>query len=170
VNDINFCPACGKELSAGTAYCPACGNNINGQPAYSGQAESEKRKNIERTKMAAVLLLITAFLSITSGLWLYYNSADFINGLIDTYPEFTDMLSSMTAIMEVSGLLCAVAGFISIAVAWLAFKRKVWDLTVVLCVIVAVLGNLLLGLIALWLIWKAKPVFEGNDQAQNVYR
>jgi len=170
MNDLNFCPACGKNLPVGATYCPACGNSLNGQSASSGYAEFEKGKNIDRTKIATALLLISAATAIIGGLWLYFNATGFMDQFIDAYPQYKDMFSGWTSIIKVSGLISVIAGVISIVAAWLAFKRKAWDVTVILCIIVALLGNLLFGLIALWLIWKARPVFEVKDKTQGIYR
>ena len=162
MDDLNFCPACGKDLPPGTAYCPMCGARLNDIGAPRSQAPADVKKNGERVKIAAVLLIITAVISITSGIYLYLHAADFVDSLVNMFPAGTfsaEMINSLEGTLQVSGLLSVIGGMVAVITAALALKRRMYTFTIILCIVATLLGNFIIGLIALYLIHKAKPAF-----------
>jgi len=162
MDDLNFCPTCGKDLPPGTAYCPMCGAHLSDAGAPKAQSPADEKKNGDRIKIAMVLLIITAAVSFVSGIYLYLNAADFVDTLVNMFPAGTfsaDMINSLEGSLQLSGLLSIIGGIVAAITAVLAYKRRMYSLTIILCIVAALIGNLILGIIALYLIHKAKPAF-----------
>ena len=164
--DLNFCPSCGKELPSGATYCPQCGNSMGGPAADTGNEQFEKGKNLERAKIAGVLILINGIILIALGLWIYVDAAEIMRQAVDAYPElFVDLdVGAITSVMESMGIAAVLFGIAGLVSAGLTFARKLWPVALVLCLLSALVGifsliGIVLGLIAFWLILKAKPVF-----------
>jgi len=173
MEDLNFCPVCGKNLPPDTSYCPACGNRLDDPVAEKREAEVEKKMGRERITIAAVLLLLYSIPMVILGIWLYVSSGNLAHEIF-TNPDFAsliDMLvsegeteASLASSIGLVGMLSIFAGSIGVAAAILAFMRKVWIIALILCMLSAIVGTvtlfgLIMGLIAFYMLYKAKPAF-----------
>jgi hypothetical protein len=174
MEDLNFCPVCGKNVPPGTTYCPACGCRL-GDPASEMREEvAEKRMGVERITIATVLILIYSIPMVLLGIWIFI-SAGSASNIIFNDPDFAwyaDQLisygytaSSLTSLIEAVGLMAIVAGSVGVAAAVLALTRRLWIIAMMLCMLSALIGTvtifgLILGLIAFWMLYRARPAFE----------
>jgi len=166
MDNMNFCPACGKELPVGTAYCPACGSRLNDPEGERKEKAAKTNEAVGRIKIAVAILIITAVISIISGLYFYFNAESFAESLremitnsLNDPVRADDMVNFVKDVVKISGLLSIIVGLFSFVPAMLAYKRRMHSLTFVTCLVVAICGNLIFGLIALYFIHKAKPAF-----------
>ncbi|MCL2143413.1 MAG: zinc-ribbon domain-containing protein [Methanomassiliicoccaceae archaeon] len=162
MDDINFCPACGKELPSGTAYCPACGSRLDDPEADRKETVAAKKENDDRIKIAVIMLAITAVVSIISGIYFYLSAAGFMEMIVNMLPEDTlspSAIDSMENMLRVTGLISVAAGAVSAAAAFMAYKRRMWTVTIILCAVSMIAGNLILGIIALWMLLKVRSSF-----------
>jgi len=170
MDELNFCPACGKSVPPGTQYCPACGNCLTDQVQERRETEAEKRMGADRIKIAAILILIYSIPLILFGIYFYVAAGDLTNELFSN-PDFAAIVApyytpaALESFIELMGLASIIAGSIGVVTAILAFLRKFWVLTIILCIMSALIGaltlfGLILGLIAFWMLYKARPVFE----------
>jgi hypothetical protein len=162
MDEINFCPTCGKNLSPGTAFCPACGSRPDDPKGEQREVSNDNAKNGERLKIAVILLLVTAAISIISGIVLYIYADSFMDWVIDFVPSASltpEMISSLEATIRISAIMAIAGGVIAIISAYLAHKRRLYIVTIITCIIAAFVGNIIFGLIALYLIYKAKRAF-----------
>ncbi|MCL2712956.1 MAG: zinc-ribbon domain-containing protein [Methanomassiliicoccaceae archaeon] len=160
MDDINFCPTCGKNLEPGAAYCPACGSRLNDPVADAKEERIMNAANDERIKIAAIVLLIFSSLSIISGIYVYLDPLGLLASLGSIYDMLLDYLTEaeLTAIMRQAAVMSMVTGIAGITSAWLAWKRRFWVVALILCLIVSLFG-MIFCLIAAWFIYKAKPAF-----------
>jgi len=170
MEDINFCPACGKNVSPETPYCPACGARLNDPISEKRETEAEKKMGADRITIAAVLMLAYSIPLILVGIF-FYVSAGNLSSEIFSDPSLAAMLApyyteaSFTSFIELMGILSIIAGSIGVAAAVISLMRKFWALAIILCILSALIGGLtlfglILGLIAFWMLYRAKPVFE----------
>ena len=162
MDDLNFCPACGKELPPGTVYCTMCGSRLHGARAPMGLSAAEERENGERIKIAVIFLIITAVTSVISGIYFFFNAAAFVDTMVNIFPSWMlteEMIASMEGTIKLSALISIVGGAIAVIAAVSAHKRRMYAFTMVLCVVAALIGSLLFGLIAAYLIHKAEQAF-----------
>jgi len=163
MDDINFCPTCGKNLPAGTAYCPACGSNLSGpEGERRNNARAEKEAG-DRLKIAVILLSVTAAVSIISGIYLYFNAAGMADWMARSFSDpavSDDFFRGMEGMFRMSGMLSVIGGAVAMVSALLAHKRRMWTMTFITCIVAAAMGNMIFGLIALYMLHKAKAVFK----------
>jgi hypothetical protein len=162
-DDINFCPRCGKSLLQGASSCPACGAFL-GDPVTDTRRVTafDDAKGEQRIKKAIIVLLIGAVIALLSGVCVYIFAAemaapifemieDIMPGLY-TEQELIDLFK-MSALMSFFG--CAIA----FGAAFLSFKKRVWLITLILCIMAIFVTFPLIILSAYW-VYKAKPVFK----------
>jgi len=170
MDEVNFCPACGKNVPPGTQYCPACGSCLSDQVPERRETEAEKRMGADRTKIAAILILIYSMPLILFGIYFYVAAGDLTNEIFSN-PRFVELVApyytpgALESFIQLMGLASIIAGSIGVVTAILALMRKFWVLTIILCIMSALIGaltlfGLILGLIAFWMLYKARPVFE----------
>ena len=166
MHDLNFCPACGKDLPPGATYCPACGNSMGAPAADPMNEQFERGKSLERAKIAGVLILINGIILIALGFWIYVDAAEMVRQTVEMYPElFVGVdADAMVSLIETMGIAAVIFGAVGIVSAGLAFARRLWPVAMVLCLLSALVGvfsliGIVLGLIAFWMMMKAKPVF-----------
>jgi uncharacterized membrane-anchored protein len=162
MDDLNFCPTCGKSLPSGTSYCPTCGARLNDPEVDRKEKVATEKAAGDRIMIAVVLLIISAALAIISGAYLYFRAEAFVDMIIRLVPDgtFSDSFADfMVGLIKASALLSIVGGAVSAISAALAYKRRVWVMTFILCIVSAAICNIILGLIALWMIYKARPAF-----------
>jgi hypothetical protein len=163
MDDPNFCSACGKNLSSGDVFCPSCGMHMGDAEGGRKDTIADEKVSGDRIAIAVILLLISAVVSVLSGLYLYLTMDAFTDWIMsffsgmDTMDGFMDYLIN---IMKISALLTVAAGAVAVFSALLAHKRRLWVFTIVTCIIVVVFGNFILGLIALYLLYKARSAFK----------
>ncbi|MDR0334704.1 MAG: zinc ribbon domain-containing protein [Methanomassiliicoccaceae archaeon] len=163
MDDLNFCPTCGKNLSPGTAYCPACGARLNDPEGERREKAATERDGGERIKIAVILLLITAAISIISGIYFYVNAAEMADWMANLFSDpalSDDIFGPMEGFFRMTGLLAIIGGAVAITSAFLAYKRRLWFLAFILCIVAAAIGNLIIGLVALYMLYKARAVFK----------
>jgi len=178
MEDINFCPACGKNVEPGTPYCPACGARLN-DPAsekmeMTEKAQAERKMGSDRTVIAAVLMLVYSVPMLLMGVYFFADAGGLAHEIF-TSPSLTSSVDQIIAlgydeawlasIIEITGILMILSGAVGVFAAVLAFMKKFWVLAIILCIMSALIGivtlfGLILGLIAFWMLYKAKPVFE----------
>jgi hypothetical protein len=160
MEDINFCPACGKNVTSGVAYCPACGTRLNDPEVERRETAAVNTQGEKRVTLAVAVLLVCAALSVVSGLWIYF-SADSMAQLIHEMmgEEMIFDTAYLVSLMEWSGIMTIFAGGVAAVASLLAYKRRMWAVTLIICIVVIFFGSIIC-LIAAWLIYKAKPVFK----------
>ena len=163
--DIDFCPSCGKDLPAGSGRCPACGRwpNAGRETGYT-----DDNRNTDRARLAAALILIQSVPLLALSLWIYFNAADFAATAYDTYPglfsDYNYTAEQLIPYVEAVYLTAAAVAALGIVASVLAFRRRLWFITITLCIISTLFGittlfGLFVGFVAFWMLWKAKPVF-----------
>jgi len=168
MDDINFCPSCGKNLPPGTAFCPACGRNMNpNDPAGINreQAASDYRA-AARARMAGMLLMVTAALLFFFG-FAYITSAGMVDDMFNMYPMLADYYTpeQLEDLIWSFGVVTMIGAIAALTAAILAFIRKIWILAVLLGFAALFIGLLSLvgiitSIVALWMLFKAKPAFR----------
>jgi len=163
MDDINFCPTCGKNQPAGTQYCSACGANLNGPEADRKSKAIAEKEAGDRIKIAVILLLVTAAIGIISGIYFYVNAASLADWMARSFadPALTDdFFTGMEGLFRMTGLMSIVGGAIAVVSALLAYKRRLWIITFITCIAAAAIGNIVIGLIALYMLYKARDAFK----------
>lgn len=172
--DINFCPHCGKDVKEGMPYCPACGVRLNDPYAEKVQDETAKKNADGKVNIAVVLILLYSVPLILISLWLYFAAAGAVADIYgdpayaDTIQMLTDVgytQASFTGLIEILCLAGIIFGAIGLVPAVLAFKRRFWTVTIIFCLVSAILCALsifgiIMGLIAFYMLYKAKPAFR----------
>jgi len=104
------------------------------------------------------------------GIYFFVAAGDLASEIFSD-PRFASMVTpyyteaSLASFIELMGVASILAGSIGVVAAIFAFMRRFWILTIILCMMSALIGTvtlfgLILGLIAFWLLYKAKPVFK----------
>ncbi|MDR2866287.1 MAG: zinc ribbon domain-containing protein [Methanomassiliicoccaceae archaeon] len=163
MDDINFCPACGKNLPSGSTYCPACGRNMaDPGDADRGRTEAERAYNERRVKVSVIILLIFSMIALVSGAALFFFAAEvtdaFFGGLEEIMENGGFAWSAIVSMIEWSGIISMIAGVSGLIAAVLAQKRRMWAVVLALSIFVTLCGSIFC-LIAVWKIYKAKSVF-----------
>ena len=169
MDDINFCPSCGKNLPPGTAFCPACGRNMNpNDPAGINreQAASDYRA-AARARMAAFLLIVTAALLFLFGYAYLTSYVSAAEETLNAYPWVADYytLKALEDLIWAFGVITIIGAIAALIAAVLAFVHKIWILAVILCLTAILIGlmslvGIITGSVALWMLFKAKPAFR----------
>jgi hypothetical protein len=160
---------CGKKLPPETAFCPACGSNLKAPQTDRAPATTAK---YDRTRLAAAVLIVYSLPLILFCFYMYL-WAGTLAGMLFSDPEFYDLLVQFAPDVTEEGMISAIemsaiAGMFSCALgivtAALALARKAWLVTVIICTVFAISGivtliGLLVGLIALWLLYRSKESF-----------
>ncbi|MCL1984583.1 MAG: zinc ribbon domain-containing protein [Methanomassiliicoccaceae archaeon] len=165
--EIYFCPHCGKNLPVGSPYCPACGARLNDPQADVREKAIIEEKSRDRITIAVILLSVSAVITIVMGLYYIASAESMVDTIMDAYGSLlTDYYTaeSLTSFIKMLGWIVIGIGALFAVTALLAFMRKFWILTVILCLIAALFGvlgliSLVLGLIAFYFIYKSKPYF-----------
>jgi len=165
MDNMNFCPACGKELPVGTAYCPACGSRLNDPEGERKEKAALDNEALGRIKIAAILLVVNAFIMLFFAI-VYITSTGLIEEMFNAYPLIADYYTpeSLQSLMRTMGIVLLIAAAISVVAALMAYKRRLWGVVFVLCIVSMLLGILtlfgtIIGVLVLYLIAKAKPAF-----------
>jgi hypothetical protein len=178
MEDMNFCPACGKNVEPGTPYCPACGARLNDPISEKRETQAndqaEKKMGSDRTVIAAVLMLVYSVPLAIFGAYMFADAGGLAHEVF-TSPSLASSVDQLIALgydeawlasmFEITAILMILSGCVGIVAAILALTKKFWILTIILCIVSAVTGvvtlfGLVLGLIAFWMLYKAKPVFS----------
>ena len=168
--DINFCPACGRNLPAEAPYCPMCGMRLN-DPTAEMRERSREVRNRDRTNIAVALLLIYSVPAVLFGALVYLNAYELSELIFDSMSDMYGSLlagytvESMASELEFQMMLTVIGGLIGAVSAVFAIMRKYWIVTVILCIASAALGfsmilGLIIGIIAFWLLYQSRPAFE----------
>jgi uncharacterized Tic20 family protein len=169
---LNFCPVCGKDLPSGTAYCLACGARVNDPAADAAERRIESKAGAEKATIAAILMFLYAIPLIAIGAWLYSVAWDVAVETLSN-PDLAAMLADagvtytvpmLASLIETAAMFPIIAGLLGIAGGALALTRKSYAAASVLCLIGAVIGALVLfplvlGLIAFWMLRRARSAF-----------
>jgi heme/copper-type cytochrome/quinol oxidase subunit 3 len=162
MDDIGFCPRCGKELSAGATYCPACGARLNDPQSDMRETAALDAKNKGRLNIALWILILFAAFSLITGIYILFNAAGVAEMFYDVIEEMapgTFTLEFLTTLMKWSAVASLFSGALCAAAAVMVLKRRLWVAAVVLCVVTAFLGSIFC-LISAWLVYKAKSSFQ----------
>ena len=173
MDDINFCPTCGKELPAGSTFCLACGTNLNNPVKSTAPMNNfDEPRNQKRIDTSVILLFICAAIGLITGIAGVVASdavADmFFGGVWDSMEaEMTEMgftWADMLAEIEFLGMVLVFGGVLALIAAVLAQKRRVWiaafamSLISMLILALTVLG-FILCFVAVWKLYKARSAF-----------
>ena len=161
-DDINFCPRCGKNLTAGALYCPACGAGMGDPNVQSREEMAMDAKNEGRINMAVIILMVGAALSIMSGLYTYFTLADSVQAMFELIDSMAPGLyteESLRSMLELSCVITIVCGSMGIVAALLALKRRFWIAVMILAIIASPFG-LFICLISAYLLYKARAAFK----------
>jgi len=174
MEDIGFCPACGRKVESGTPYCPACGNRLNDPVSERREAQAERKTDSDRITVAAILILVYSVPQVLLGAILFANAGSLAH-MIYTDPDLASLLADlisagfgeawMASVFEIAAVLMIISGSMGVVAAVLAFTRKFWVLTVVLCILSALMGfatlfGLIIGIIAFLMLYKARSAFD----------
>jgi predicted RNA-binding Zn-ribbon protein involved in translation (DUF1610 family) len=167
MDDINFCPSCGKNLEPGAPYCPACGKLLDGKEAERKETAAEDGNNKSRLTIALIMTIVNAAIFFIFGMYYYTSSAELVQQTMEMFPEMvraytTDALTSLVQSMAVGMMIF---GVICVVTAALMYTRRVWALTFILCLLSALVGimtifGIIVGITALYMLYKAKPLFD----------
>jgi heme/copper-type cytochrome/quinol oxidase subunit 3 len=161
-DDINFCPRCGKNLTTGASYCPACGAGMGDPNVQTREEIAMDAKNEGRINTAVWILIICAALSIFTGLFMIITIGDMVHTIFETIDStvpgyYTEAsLRSLLVMSFVISMICASLGIVA---ALLATKRRLWLLVIILGLVASLFGCIF-GLIAVYLLYKAKTAFK----------
>jgi hypothetical protein len=178
MEDIDFCPACGKNVEPGTPYCPACGARLNDpvteKREMTQKDQAENKMGSDRIIIAAVLILGYSVFSLFLGAYLFADAENLVHWIF-TDPAFASYVADLAALgygeermlslLEITAILMIISGGAGVVAAVLALMKKFWVLTIILCIMSALIGivtlfGLILGIIAFWMLYKARSVFE----------
>jgi len=166
MDDINFCPACGKNLGPGTAYCPACGRSMGGPEGERRETAKAEKEAGGRVSTATVLLIVNAAVLFLFGLIMFV-ALGMAEDMIEMYPEMFSgyTAESMKELIRQMGVVLLAAGSVGAAAALLTYKRRLWAVAFILCIIAMAIGITtvicaLIGVVALYYLYKAKPSFR----------
>jgi len=166
---IDFCQMCGKKLPPETEFCPMCGSNMK-SPADRGQPAMTKTPG--QTRLAATLIIVYSLPLLLFCVMVHaaaeefaaiiFDDPELVEMLIGEFPYITEAdLVSMFETMAIFGMLAGAVGMFAAA---LALIRKVWVITMALCMASALMAALtiigpILGLVAFWMLYKSKQSF-----------
>jgi|GEM_PF-6824964 len=162
MDDIGFCPKCGKTLYDGATFCSACGTFVN-DPEPGGRATAiDDSKNDGRIKLAVAILIIGAAIAIISAVTVYM-MADWLaewtfEAIEEVYPGLYTF-DSLVSLFKWSAIMAMFGGAVAILTSILAMKRRVWMVTLILCLAASFMG-FIFCLISVYLIYKAKSAFK----------
>jgi len=166
MDDLNFCPTCGKSLPLGTSYCPACGARLNDPQADQMETAVATKESSDRILVATILILLNAAILIIGGVYLYFTATEISEYAFDITPSLIDSFTveSLAGFIKSLALIGIIGGAIGLVSALLVFMRRLWILAVIFCLVAAAIGittliGLVLGLIAIWMLFKSKPLF-----------
>jgi len=162
MDELNFCPRCGKTLTLGASYCPACGSRLNDSEADRREMAVVDNKNAGRINIAVMILVIGAVISLFSGIYSYIAAADMAAMMFDMVEGIAPGMYSMDSLillMKVTAYMVIFGAVSAIVAALLALKRRRWLLTLILCLIASFTG-FIFCLISAYLIYKAKQAFK----------
>jgi hypothetical protein len=148
-------------LSQEETFCPACGAQVNGQAADKKEMAIADSKNEDRIKIAFWILVISAAMGLIFGVYTYLTAADFAKTLFDIIDGVSPGVyteESLASLLRWSAVMTMVGGAVSAFTAFLALKRRLWVLTVILSVVSAF--GFIFCLISAWLLYKAKLSFK----------
>jgi uncharacterized membrane protein len=162
MDDLNFCPTCGKDLPFGTSFCPACGMSLSNKEGDRKEKTAAVTASADRINIAVILLIVTAVVSILSGIIVYFqidSLMDWMARVLSDAGYTSDSMEFMRGMLLMTAVLSIIGGAVAAVSAMLAHKRRMWTLTIITCIIATIIGNLIFGLIALYFLYKAKPAF-----------
>ena len=169
----NFCEKCGQLLSENAKFCPACGTRVPGRSPE--QVEEEKAQvhtfMTSRLKWAVALMLIYSIPFLIIGIWFTVDIDNIVNTLM-TDPSLADYIEyygitydEAHAYVQYAGIAYLVSSVCGILSSVLCWKRKLYWVALILCIIsmftgVAGLFALFMGLFAFWIILSSKMAFQ----------
>ncbi|MDR0334705.1 MAG: zinc ribbon domain-containing protein [Methanomassiliicoccaceae archaeon] len=166
MDDLNFCPVCGKNLDPGTAYCPACGARLNDPEPERREKAAAERTGGGNTNMAMILLSVTAAILFAFGL-IYLSAAGLAEEMFSMYPSLEEYytVEAMRSMIRMFGIILIIGAAMCVVSAILTFKRRLWVLALILCIAAALFGVLstfgvIAGIIAIFFLYKARPAFR----------
>ena len=173
MDDINFCPTCGKELPAGSTFCLACGTNLN-DPVKSTAPmnDFDGPRNQKRIDTSVIILFICAAIGFITGILgviasdavadMFFGSmrAELEAELLKVDLTWADLLAEI----EFLGMVLVFGGVLAAIAAVLALKRRVWIATFIMSVIsmlilLMTIFGFILCFIAVWKLYKGRSVF-----------
>jgi predicted RNA-binding Zn-ribbon protein involved in translation (DUF1610 family) len=169
MDDMNFCPSCGKNLEPGEIFCPACGRPADGRrPVSRDMAATGGSGNERRITIALILLIINAVIFFFRGMSFYTAAADMAEQMMESFPDLAAAyytVETLTSFIQSMAILIFVIGAVCLLTGAMAYMRRFWTVTFILCIITAILGfmtltGIIIGLMAAYMLYKARPSFK----------
>ena len=173
MDDINFCPTCGKELPAGSTFCLACGTNVN-DPAKDVRSLNsfDAVRSQERIDMSVIILLICAAIGLITGILGAVAPdavTDFFLGGMRADLEIELAKQNVTwddvvALFEMGGIILLIGGVLAAVAMVLAQRRRVWFATfamslISMLILLLTFIGFILCFVAVWKLYKARSAF-----------
>jgi hypothetical protein len=142
--------------------CPACGAYLGDPGTDARVIAANDKKNERRINKAIGVLLIGAAIALVTGAYSYFYAADMAAMIFEMLEQlapgtFTEEM--LIATFKSSGMMSMLGYPIAGAAAFLAFKKRMWLIAMLLCVIAVFITFLLIILSVYWL-YKARPLFK----------
>ena len=175
-----FCTHCGQRITKDTVYCPECGSQVAAMtegPRYSAP-QMRRTADLESTlKTISIVMAVTAVILLIWGIYdlitVDAQIADLKNSpywdwMVDLYKELGYTESETEEVIRMSTISSAIVyvlSGISLGIASVCgFKRKMWTLGFVCCIIATFLTctsiiGAIVGIIVTIQYHKTKPLF-----------
>ena len=174
----NFCEKCGQYLNEGAAFCPSCGKRVPGRSPEQVEAEREEIRSVmsSRLQWAAIMMLVYSIPFLIIGIYISVSLDSLVNELIsnptcESYMEMVGLSESeLRYVLQQCGILFIVSSVCGIPSSLLCFKRRLFWVATVLCILSFLIGStgffaLFMGLGAFWLLLSSKLAFtEYSDK------
>ena len=173
VDNQNFCEKCGQYLNEGAAFCPACGARVPGRSPEQIEAEREQVRSVmaSRLKWAAMMMLVYSIPFLVLGIYISVSLDSIVSELINnpSYESYMELIglfeTELHTLLQQCGLMFIVSSVCGILSSVLCFKRRLYWVAVILCILSFIIGStgffaLFMGLGAFWLLLSSKLAFD----------
>ena len=182
-----FCTRCGRYLEQGVSFCPDCGLRVPGRSQEQIEEEKAQVRSAMNTRLkwAGIMMLVYSIPFLIIGIYIFVCLDGFVNELF-TNPAYADYVDfygltqdEMTAFLKYVALIYIASSACGIVSSILCFKRRLYWVAMVLCVMSFLMGTmgffgLFIGLGAFWMLMSSKLCFEEysdrfDDEFSKIY-
>ena len=176
-----FCTHCGHRITKDTVYCPECGAQVAAMTEGPvGNSNPSMTRTVELESVLRTISIVMVGTAIILLIWGIYDlvtvdaqiaelkDGPFWDWLVDLYKDLGYTESETEDVMRMSMISSAViyiiAGTCLAIASFCGFKRKMWVLGLVCCIIATMLTftsiiGAIVGIIVIIQYHKAKPLF-----------